>query len=143
VFDGAHVRELKELSARSSGNAIVFIGSRPQSEVVALMRASVATVVCSRVENVSRIPIEAMWSGSPVVAVDLPSSREACGEAPWYYPAGDSLALAEMLRELLMCPDRRLALIEAGFRQIAGRDWTSSTRAVLSALGLGADRVEA
>ncbi len=133
--EASYSAELRALASRSRDARIVLLGSRPQSEVLALMRGSVATIVCSRVENVSRVPIEAMAMGTAVIAVDLPPSWENCGEGARYYPAGDIDALATAMREVLESPSARSELVRSGQRYLSDRDWMSASRTVLATLG--------
>jgi glycosyltransferase involved in cell wall biosynthesis len=66
-----------------------------------------------------------MAAGRPLVASDLPSSREVMrdGETALLVPPGDPAALAAALRRLL--EDRALAgrLAEAAWREAAAYSW--------------------
>jgi glycosyltransferase involved in cell wall biosynthesis len=86
------------------------------------------------VENPGRVPIEAMAVGAPVIAADVPTWRESCGEAAVFYPIGDHRCLADLMREL-MDPKIRQAARERGYRHLAGLDWLIASRKILQALG--------
>jgi glycosyltransferase involved in cell wall biosynthesis len=94
-----------------------------------------ATIVCSRVENPNRVPVEAMAVGCPVVAADVPISVDVCAGAAEYYPAGDATALADVLRTFLDGA-RRSEFAQRGRTRLAGTDWLSATRTMLSAMNL-------
>jgi glycosyltransferase involved in cell wall biosynthesis len=133
-MDAAYLRSVTDMAGNGNGGRVRFAGSLPQAQVLALMKASVATVVCSRVENTSRVPVEAMAVGSPVVIADRPYARDSCGDAALYYRAGDDAGLAEHLDALLDGPGAARELAERGLRRTAEVDWLSATRAILGAL---------
>lgn len=56
------------------------------------------TVQTSRYEGFGLVPLEAMASGSPVVAADVAAVREVAGDAIRYFTPGDAEGLAEQLR---------------------------------------------
>jgi glycosyltransferase involved in cell wall biosynthesis len=102
------------------------------------MQESLATVICSRIENPNRVPSEAMSVGSPLVAADVPASREVCRDAALYYPVRDHSALAVHMTQVIegICEPSRDALIAAGKRRIAGLDWLSAPRTILHGMDL-------
>jgi glycosyltransferase involved in cell wall biosynthesis len=135
TVDPAYARRLSADTERSRGSTR-FLGPLPQHRTLALMRGAVATVMCSRVENTSRVPVEAMAVGSPLVVTDVPSLREQCGPAADYYPPRDGVALAAAINRLLEDEPARRELVERGRRHIAGVDWLSATRVILETLEL-------
>jgi glycosyltransferase involved in cell wall biosynthesis len=68
------------------------VGQLPHTGVLAYMRGALACVAPSRFENLSRVTAEAMAAGTPVVARDAPSYREACGQAAAYFRSDEDLA---------------------------------------------------
>ena len=95
-----------------------------------LARAAVVVVPVLRTAMTERhtSPLkafEAMAAGRPLVASDLPSSREVLrdGETALLVPPGDARALADALRRLLA--DRALAarLAEGAWREAAAYSW--------------------
>ena len=100
------------------------------------MLRAVATVVCSRVENPNRVPVEAMAVGSPVIAADVPISEEVCGPAALRYQAGCPEALAEQMACLLGASDARERLIQLGRVRLSGLDAAAATRMMLQAMDL-------
>jgi glycosyltransferase involved in cell wall biosynthesis len=116
--------------------AVRFLGRLEHAQVLGLMRGAVATVVCSRVENPNRVPVEAMAVGSPVIAADVPISEEVCGPAAVRYQAGCPEALAEQMAYLLDSPAARDRLIGLGRERLSGLDAAAASRAMLQAMEL-------
>jgi glycosyltransferase involved in cell wall biosynthesis len=86
------------------------LGQLPQATLFALYRA--ADVVVSPSiwpEPLSRVILEAMWAGRPVVASAVGGSPELVehGETGLLVPKGDARALAAAVAELLRDPGRR------------------------------------
>lgn len=133
-MDAAYVRSMSEVAGNGNGAHVRFVGSLPQAQVLALMKRSTATVVCSRVENTSRVPVEAMAVGSPVVIADRPYARDSCRDAAVYYQAGDDKGLAALLNTLMEEPEAARDLADRGLKRTAEVDWLSATRAMLTAL---------
>lgn len=75
--------------------------------------------------------LEAMASGTPVVAADNSSLPEAVGEAGLMVPAGDSDALAQALARILTDKDLRQRLVQAGFEQARRFSWEQSAARLL------------
>lgn len=111
-----------------------FLGATPHDLVLSLMRESVACVIPSRFENPGRVPVEAMATGAPILASDVPAFREACGDAAWYFPFGHADELAGMMQDLLRRPSLRGPMIEAGLARIAGMVPSSASEQMLSSL---------
>ena len=78
-----------------------------------------------------------MAAGCAVVASDLEAFAAVCdagSETPagMLFPAGDSAALAEVLRLLIDAPDRRAALARAGSARAARYDWSNVAAEILA-----------
>ncbi|WP_375503439.1 glycosyltransferase family 4 protein [uncultured Jatrophihabitans sp.] len=77
-------------------------------------------------ESFGVILLEAMAARRPVVASDLPAFRRVLdqGRAGRLFPAGDPVALADALREVLADAALRAELVTAGTGAVAPYDWT-------------------
>jgi len=98
------------------------LGPLPQPTLFALYRA--ADVVVSPSiwpEPLSRVILEAMWAGRPVVASAVGGSPEAVedGATGLLVPKGDSRALAAAVAELLRDPERRVRMGRAAAARAA------------------------
>ena len=133
-IDPGYAKKLASIATNGAEPHSIFAGSLPQPQVLALMEKALATVLCSRVENPSRIPAEAMAVGSPVVIADRPFARDSCHDAALYYSAGDSEALAKHMEALIDEPAARDRLVELGTKRMAEADWLAATRTILQTL---------
>jgi len=135
-MDATYSRRIQSIARVEAPHAVTFMKGVSQPEALALMSSSIATVICSRVENPGRVPIEAMALGSPVVAADIRSIRDSCGEAAIYYQPGDYRRLADLMHEILEDPVARADVSLRGRERVAGLDGMSATRILLEALDL-------
>jgi alpha-1,3-rhamnosyl/mannosyltransferase len=88
-----------------------------------LYRDAAVFLFPSRYEGFGLPPLEAMGSGTAVVAADAASVPEVVGDAAVLVPPGDSVALAEAVAGLLAHPDRRAAYAAAGRERAAAFSW--------------------
>ncbi|MGE0452873.1 MAG: glycosyltransferase [Vicinamibacteria bacterium] len=116
-------------------------GTRPQVEVAdELRKASVVVAPFLRTAMTERhtSPIkafEAMAAGRPIVASDLPSSREILrhGETALLTPPGDARALGVAIRDLLLDRARADRLARAAFEAAAAFSWDARAGRLLRA----------
>jgi glycosyltransferase involved in cell wall biosynthesis len=97
-----------------------FAGFEPNVKL--WMRAADGFVLSSRYEGLPMVLLEAGACGVPVVATDVPGTREVVvhGETGWLAPAGDAEELAKAMMKLMrMPPDARLAMGERARRHVA------------------------
>lgn len=108
VGDGPQ-REALEQQARSLGlaDAFVFAGARTDAE--RLYRLLDVFVLSSVWEGLPTVILESMASGVPVVATDIPGSRElvAPGRTGWLVPPSDPARLADGILAALRAPEER------------------------------------
>jgi glycosyltransferase involved in cell wall biosynthesis len=131
-----YARRLRALASTEAPGSVRFVSGLSQEQALATMRRSRALVFPSRVENTSRVPVEAMAVGTPVVAADVPNNRASCGDAALYWPPGDHEALSRLMIRLLDDDGLADGLRRRGEERLAGRDWLTATRTILETLQL-------
>jgi glycosyltransferase involved in cell wall biosynthesis len=73
-----------------------------------------------------------MACGTPVVASNLPSLVEAVGDAAELVSPDNVFDIARGIRDVLLDPDRRNALIAAGPAQVRRFNWDNTAQQVLN-----------
>jgi glycosyltransferase involved in cell wall biosynthesis len=137
VFAGSGDRQAAiESFVRERGleRSIRLPGWLPPDEMPGLYHRADVVVMASSEEGMSRVYLEAMASGRPLVASDIPPAREliAGRGSGVLFPLGDHAALAERIGELLADPARRSELGSAGRLAVADRGIDRAVAAYLS-----------
>jgi glycosyltransferase involved in cell wall biosynthesis len=105
---------------------VEFVSGVPDERIVELYAAAELAVVPSLYEGFSLPAIEAMCSGTPVVATDggaLPEVTGVDGETVFRCVKGDAGDLARAIRDALANPDARERIGRAGRARVIER-WT-------------------
>ncbi|MEO6571789.1 MAG: glycosyltransferase family 4 protein [Ilumatobacteraceae bacterium] len=105
---------------------IEFVSGVSDERIVELYSEAELAVVPSLYEGFSLPAIEAMCSGTPLVATDggaLPEVTGVPGETVFRCVKGDADALANTIRDALANPEARARIGEAGRRRVLER-WT-------------------
>jgi glycosyltransferase involved in cell wall biosynthesis len=114
--------------------AVSLRGYVPDAELGSLYGGAVAAVFPSIYEGFHLPPLDAMHSGCPVIASDIPVHREVLGDAAVFVPCHDAAAWAGAIRRLLEDAQARARLADAGRRRVAGFSWDQSARALLGVI---------
>jgi len=95
---------------------IRFMGAMPQVELAVQMRKAIVLVLPSGSEGLSRVLLEAMATGIPVIASDVGGIPELVqeGVTGFLVPPGDEKALAEKIRWVLENPEQARAMGNRG-----------------------------
>jgi phosphatidylinositol alpha-mannosyltransferase len=129
--DVDEVREAVPASLRSHVELLGMVSDADKARVYAT--GDVYCAPNTHGESFGIVLIEAMATGTPVVASDLEAFRRVLedGRAGVLVPVGDPAALAAALADLLRDPDRRKRLAEAGRSAVEQYDWETVTARVV------------
>jgi glycosyltransferase involved in cell wall biosynthesis len=111
---------------------IVELGSVAYSSLHHIYRACDIYATAAYAETFAHPLVEAMASGLPVIASDLPVHQEICGRAAEYFPRFSPEALAEKLVELSTSDSRRASMRSAGLLRSRDFAWDKHVDAILS-----------
>jgi glycosyltransferase involved in cell wall biosynthesis len=113
-------------------SAVRFLGFVPFETLRVFYSAAELFAFPSLYEGFGLAPLEAMACGTPVVASNLPALVEAVGEAAELVSPDNVFDIERGLREVLLNPERRESLVEAGRAQARRFHWDTTARQVLS-----------
>ncbi|MBC5804731.1 MAG: glycosyltransferase family 4 protein [Candidatus Eremiobacter antarcticus] len=122
------------LGAWSETVRVRAVGKVDDAVLAALYARAAALVYPSRYEGFGLPVLEAMASGAPVVASDIPSVREAGGEAALYAAPGDPAAWAEAIGEVLVNKALQNDLRERGLKRARTMTWDATADQTLRVL---------
>ena len=111
---------------------IVELGTIPYSQLHQIYRRSDIYVTPAYTETFAHPLVEAMSSGLPVVASDLPVHREICEDAALYFSRFDPKELATRVAEIASSPGLASRLSAASVSRSATFSWRKHTDALLS-----------
>ena len=125
--------ELRLVGARGWGNVrldanVTELGIVSDDELARLYRGARCFAYVPLYEGFGLPVLEAMASGTPVVASDIPPLREVAGPAAVYVDPLDPEAIARGLRE---ADERRDELVDAGRQRAAAFSWRQTAAATL------------
>lgn len=131
---------------RGIRDRVSFLGHLPYEEVPAVYRSADVLVLPSRAEGLPRTVLEAMATGTPVVASDLPQVAPVVERGGTTASVGAVEEFADDVRRLLADETLRSRVGEDGRMTVEdGHDWvdtverTTATLAELAADGAGSD----
>ena len=112
-------------------DSVRFLGFVPIETLRVFYQAASAFVFPSLYEGFGLPPLEAMACGTPVVCSSVSSLPEVVGDAAAIVNPENVFDIARGIREVLLDPDLRCALIRKGFQQLKQFSWTVTAAAVL------------
>jgi len=147
VIVGGMKRDVEALRARAAGVRNVRIeGFQSSAKVAAYLGAADVTVAPNRstprISSHYTSPLkvfEALGAGVPLVASDLPSLREAAGDAAIFVAPEDPAALAGGIARVLGDSALADSLRAAGRSRVRGATWDARAARILDWLIAGAD----
>lgn len=116
------------------GHRVRWVGPLWGEDLAAVY--SLADLFCfpSLEESFGLPVLEAMASGVPVIASDLPALKEVCGDAAAYVSAGDVDGIAGMIVRLLADSGARADMRRRGLENAARFRWKASARRCLESV---------
>jgi glycosyltransferase involved in cell wall biosynthesis len=113
------------------GEQVLELGEIPYHLLHHVYRACDVYVTPAYAETFAHPLVEAMASGVPVVAADLPVHREVCGEAALYFPRFSPQELADRVLRLEGSPGLQKALAERGCARSREFSWEKHVEELL------------
>jgi glycosyltransferase involved in cell wall biosynthesis len=112
-------------------NCVRFLGFIPFDTLRIFHELAVAFVFPSLYEGFGLPPLEAMASGTPVIASSVSSLPEVVGGAAMLVNPENVFDIARGITEVLVNEELRTNLIDLGRKQAAGFSWARTAREVL------------
>jgi glycosyltransferase involved in cell wall biosynthesis len=114
---------------------ITWLGQLDAREMAWCFRKAGAFVMTSRVEACPNVALEAMSSGALCISSDNPPLPEFFADTARFYPAGDGIALAGVIKPVLSEPSAaKEARRESARRRAGDFTWDASAERTLSVL---------
>ncbi len=110
---------------------IHFCGYVPEEDLPALYHAADVFIYPSEYEGFGLPPLEAMASGTPVVASDIPIFREILEDAALLVNPLDVYSIASGIEKILTDQELRKKLIEKGKNQVEKFNWDKTAMITL------------
>ncbi len=130
VGDGPHAPEYRRL-AEPLGDAVEFLGELPAADVPRAYRsADVFAAPSTDRESFGVIHLEAMASGTPIIASDIEGYRELLdpGREALLFPNRDVAALTDAIVRVLEDPSLRRSMAQAGRAKAERFTWSGIAR---------------
>ncbi|MGQ9909116.1 MAG: glycosyltransferase family 4 protein [Candidatus Flexifilum sp.] len=114
------------------GDYIRWIGYVDEADKPALYRMASVFVFPSRAEGFGLMLLEAMQSGTPVVANNIPVFDEIAGDAAYLVEDGDARAMGGAILSLLLQDPLRETQITRGLGRATAFSWRKTARETLA-----------
>jgi glycosyltransferase involved in cell wall biosynthesis len=111
---------------------VLELGAIPYHQLHQLHRRADIYVTPAYTETFAHPLVEAMSSGLPVVASDLPVHREICGDAAVYFPRFSGQELAERIAEVASSDNLSAGLRAGGIIRSTAFAWKKHVEELLS-----------
>jgi len=132
-LDPPYAAELHQLTAELGLTARVrFLGAVPYRQILSYYRGALALAFPSLLETFGHPTLEAMFAGTPIIAADIPATRELAGDIALYFPPDDAVALARAADRVARERDATDARVARGRERAAGFSWQRSVDGLCS-----------
>lgn len=112
-----------EVDALGLSSAVVFAGFLSDQKTQELLATSLALVHPSVSEGFGLTGLEAMATGTPVIAAQASALPEVYGDAALFFKPYNATELAYRIESLLSDPRKRHIMIERGIKQAEKYSW--------------------
>ena len=123
-----HHSLLAQAESLGISDKIKFLGNVEFHHLPSLYQGAMAFIFPSRLESFGLPLIEAMGSGVPVIASNLPVCREICEDAARYFPPDREDILVDHILSLMREPTIREAMIDRGLRRAKHFSWNQTAK---------------
>jgi glycosyltransferase involved in cell wall biosynthesis len=130
AYDGSYAHRLVQ-KLRIADN-VAQLGAVPYASLHHLYRACDLYVTAAYAETFAHPLVEAMASGLPVVASDLPVHKEVCGDAAQYFQRFSPELLAEAVARIAGSSEFNLQLSTAGKKRSGNFSWAEHVNRLLA-----------
>ena len=125
--DPSYAASLRDLALEIGvSERVRFLGPVPYGEISRFYRSSVALVFPSWLETFGHPLLEAMVTGTPILASDIPSSLELASDAALYFSPREPDAIARMIERVLDDPEGARHRVERGRVRAERYSWRRS-----------------
>lgn len=111
---------------------VIELGSIPYEQLHHLYARADAYVTPAYTETFAHPLVEAMASCLPIVASDLGVHHEICGDAAMYFPKFSPELLSETVAKVVLSPQMKSQLVEAGTRRALQFSWKTHVQEILA-----------
>ncbi len=135
VLLGVSPDEFNSMNTNTTFDRIHALGHIQSAERVAsIYRNAIALLSPSVYESFDLPTIEAMASGCPVIASDIPVHHEICGDAAWYVPSDRPDLWANSMKKIIDKPALANELKAKGRARAEIYSWSTAAQQVTSIL---------
>jgi glycosyltransferase involved in cell wall biosynthesis len=110
---------------------VAMLGYVPEDVLAALYRKALALIFPSFYEGFGLPVLEAMKSGTAVVAADIPPVREVANDAALFFKPQDNEAMVDALFRIVENKVLRQRLAEWGLKQAEKFSWSETAQKTL------------
>jgi glycosyltransferase involved in cell wall biosynthesis len=128
----AEMERARANAGEGISEAIHLLGEVPYGEIKSYYAGADLFVFPSYLETFGHPMLEAMASGVPTVAADIPCFREIAGDAAFYADPHKTEAIAVAMEEALFTPRARQSLIKRGLQRVQEFGWNATADRLLS-----------
>lgn len=116
VGSGEKLAECRQLvNELHLGEKVFFLGQR--MDISQLLKQVDIAVLSSHWEGFGLVSVEAMASGTPLVASDVPGLRDVVKDAGLLFKTGDYIRLSEIIKTLAEDPDYARSIAKKGYER--------------------------